>query len=251
MVKMINIDFGILTAVPQEMAHYYDFCDRIEEINIGHVPYKLGHIHNKKIIMIPTGIGTTFAAAMMIHMHSHFKPKAIFYSGTSGGLSPKLTQGDIVIAESAYELEFLSVIDACKNTPYSKDNYLINAIKNQEQLTHYQADQSLLSSAIQLKQTLVNKVAHQIHVGDIVTINHFPFQPLAYQLSKQRNSTIVDLESSAIYSCGWLLNIPTLVIRGVSNIYENNGEKSNIETSKIHLASRNAAAFVCELLSGL
>lgn len=59
------------------------------------------------------------------------------------------------------------------------------------------------------------------------------------------------MEGPAIYQTSWLFGVPSLMIRGVSNLYQSNGRQSDIERSQTHLASKNAAKFVVELFSVL
>src|SRR3990167_1371463 len=99
----MEIDYGILTAVPKEMSHYYASCEKSQLVKKGPVEYTIGEIHDKKVAMVPVGWGTTCTAAVMTHLIENFKPKGVFFSGTAGGIFSALNQGDIVIGAQAFE----------------------------------------------------------------------------------------------------------------------------------------------------
>jgi nucleoside phosphorylase len=258
MKRNVTVDYGILTAVPQEMTHYYKLCENSEIIQIGNVKYTLGTINGKRVAMVPTGIGTTCAAAVMAHLVENFKPKAVFFTGTSGGIADGLQQGDVVVGTQAFEVEILGLTEACQDTPYNKDNYLIHSFKNEVQPGFYNGDSDLIKHANKLAPTFQsNALIHNkdsnaiVHFGLLATINHFPLNSIYYHSIKKRNTVAVAMEGSAIYQTSWLLGIPSLVVRGVSNIYSKDGSVSNIHTSEISLASGNAAKFVMHLLSSI
>jgi len=92
-----SIDFGILTAVPKEMASYYESCQNSEIRKIGTVEYTVGTLCGKKVALVSVGWGTTCTAAVMTHLIENFEPKGIFFSGTAGGISSMLHQGDVII----------------------------------------------------------------------------------------------------------------------------------------------------------
>lgn len=248
-------DYGILTAVPQEIIHYSNLCENREMVQIGNVKYITGLINGKKVAMVPTGIGTTCAAAVMAHLIENFKPRAVFFTGTSGGIADNLQQGDVVVGTQAFEVEILGLTDACQGTPYNKNNYLIHSFKDEVQPAFYHADPDLLQKAKKLSASFQVKAIHQgettdanIHLGLLATINHFPLHSNHYHAIKKRRTIAVAMEGSAIYQTSWLLGVPSLVVRGVSNIYSKDGAASNIDTSEIALASGNAAKFVMNLL---
>lgn len=256
--KNFIADYGILTAVPQEMIHYYNLCENREIIQIGNVKYLTGLINHKRVVCVPTGIGTTCAAVVMTHLIENFKPRAVFFTGTSGGIADDLQQGDIVIGTQAFEVDILGLTEACQGTPYNKDNYLIHSFKDEIQPAFYNADSALIDKAKEISSTFQIKAVNQneivaanIHFGLLATINHFPLNATHYHAIKQRNTVAVAMEGSAIYQTSWLLGVPSLVVRGVSNIYSNDGVESNISTSEIALASGNAAKFVMNLLAAL
>lgn len=254
--KNFNVDYGILTAVPQEMIHYYNQCVNREIVQIGNVKYVTGLINGKRVVCVPTGIGTTCAAVVMTHLIENFKPRAVFFTGTSGGIADDLRQGDIVVGTQAFEVDILGLTEACQGTPYNKDNYLIHSFKDEIQPAFYNGDSALVVNAKELAKSFQINAVHEngttvasVHFGLLATINHFPLSANLYHSIKQRNTVAVAMEGSAIYQTSWLLGVPSLVVRGVSNIYSKDGVESNISTSEIALASGNAAKFVMNLLT--
>jgi nucleoside phosphorylase len=146
--------------------------------------------------------------------------------------------------------------EACQGTPYNKDNYLIHSFKDEIQPAFYNGDSALVANAKELEKSFqINAVYEHgttdasVHFGLLATINHFPLSANLYHSIKKRNTVAVAMEGSAIYQTSWLLGVPSLVVRGVSNIYSKDGVESNISTSEIALASGNAAKFVMNLMA--
>lgn len=70
-------------------------------------------------------------------------------------------------------------------------------------------------------------------------------------LYEQPKMVVDAMEGSAIYQTSWLFDTPSLVVRGISDLYSAAKGTSDIMTSNIHLASANAAKFVMQLLECL
>jgi len=251
-----SIDYGILTAVPKEMAEYYKACQNSEILKVGLVEYTVGTLCGKSVAMVPVGWGTTCAAAVMTHLIENFKPKAVFFSGTAGGVSSSLHQGDIVVGSQAFEIDLYHLIAACEGTPYAEG--LMHAFKHEMQPRIYPADPRLLHQAEKLLPFFHaaaikdgSSVSAKAYCSTLATGNHFPLAPVDHQFLKKEGVLAYAMEGSAIYQTSWLFGVPSLVVRGISNLYSEDGAVSNIATSEIPLASGNAAKFVMLLLEHL
>ena len=250
---MAHIDYGILTAVPKEMAAYYAACQESKLIKIGSVEYTIGSLCGKSVALVPVGWGTTCAAAVMTHLIENLKPKAVFFTGTAGGISTGLNQGDIVIGSQAFEIDLYNLITACEGTPYVEG--LVHSFKHERQPRIYSADPELFQMAKNMMPMFHSKAIHKkqsilarVYCGTLATGNNFPLRPEDYLFLKRENVLAYAMEGSAIYQTSWLFNVPSLVVRGISNLYSEEGSVSNIETSEVKLAANNAANFVMKLL---
>jgi len=96
-----------------------------------------------------------------------------------------------------------------------------------------------------------NPFQQMAYHSTLATGNNFPLRPADYNFLKQKNVLAYAMEGSAVYQTSWLFNVPSLVVRGISNIYSDDGSVSNIDTSEIKLAGDNAAKFVMMLLNKL
>jgi adenosylhomocysteine nucleosidase len=238
----MSIDYGILTAVPQELAPYFAVSSNHEKKKIGPVEYHLATIHGKRVAMVAVGWGTTCTAAVMTHLIDSFQPKAILFSGTAGGIADGLQQGDIVVGKQAFEIDMADLIETCQNTPFAEG--LIHSFKHEMQPSVYDADPILLEMA----QTLIPTFAVPTRLGLLATTNRFPLRPEYYPILRAKNAAACAMEGSAVYQTSWLFNIPSLVVRAISNVYTPDGKNSNIKTAATELASNNAANFIIELL---
>lgn len=238
----MHIDYGILTAVPQELAPYFSACKDHYVHKVGPVEYHIGTIHDKKVAMVAVGWGTVCTAAVMTHLIDNLKPKAILFSGTAGGIADGIQQGDIVVGQQAFEIDMADLIETCQNTPFAEG--LVHSFKHEMQPSVYDADPIL----VEMAQTVIPAFKVPARLGLLATTNHFPLRPEYYPILKAKNAAACAMEGSAVYQTSWLFNVPSLVVRAISNVYTPDGKKSNIKTAATELASTNAANFIIELL---
>lgn len=82
--------------------------------------------------------------------------------------------------------------------------------------------------------------------GAIVSLDAMGAQrSIAEKIRDEKADYVLALKGN---QTSWLLNIPSLVVRGIGNVFENDSTQSNIETANNELASENAAKFVVSLI---
>jgi adenosylhomocysteine nucleosidase len=240
--SIVEIDYGILTAVPLELAPYKAACQDQRIHKIGPVEYTVGTLHGQRVAMVAVGWGTTCTAAVMTHLICHAKPKGVFFSGTAGGIDPSLRQGDVVVGEHAFEVDMLDLIETCEGTPYAEG--LIHSFKHEMQPRIYDADPLLL----QQSKALIPSFHARARIGLLATGNNFPISAEHLPIIRAKNVTAYAMEGSAVYQTSWLFGTPNLVVRGISNLYSEEAE-SDIGDSQVELAGNNAAELVMEVIA--
>lgn len=239
------VDYLILTAVQSE-------CEPFLEKHHKNNSYKTTHgllvhkleIANKKIAICVSGIGTSFSAIVTGSLCSELNPKAIFFCGTCGGIDPKLKIGDIIIASSAFEAEIQNMNTAFAGTPF--EDGLTHPSKQQIPALKYNADATLLEHAKKIMPANKN-----IYFGPLASSNQFPSPADLFAELKKQKTLAIDMETSAIYQAGWLLNTPCLAVRCVSNCLDNKGNDPDIHSAKAEDAAKIAAAVLIELIENL
>src|SRR3990167_5340137 len=151
----MKVVYGILTAVPKEMTYYLEQLQNRTEEKVDGILYYFGSLAQKNVVLTAAGWGTTCTAVIMTHLINHFKPRAVFFSGTAGGIKEGILQGEVVIGESAFEIDMFNLISTCKNTPFEAG--LIHDSKKEIQPPEYFSAEELISTARKVSQTAITK----------------------------------------------------------------------------------------------
>lgn len=230
----------ILSAFPEEQHYYRKTMNIVSEEKISFVNVTKGQIGSATIYLATTGMGTINAAAVLATLAAHLKPDAVFFSGTSGGIDPTLNIGDVVVAESAFDIDILAVHTKVIGTQF--ESALIDPNVHEKTPEIYVANPILLEAS---RSSTLHR--YGIFHGRIATSNHFPSPKELFAEIKTKNSLIIDMESVAIYQFGWLSKLPVLVVRGISNTLDHQGDDVNIATANIS-SSDHAAELVLECI---
>lgn len=226
----------ILSAFPEEQDYYKRKYQFHTSLKINFIEVLSCQIENAFVYLATTGMGTINAALVLGILAAHLKPDAVFFSGTSGAIDPRLNIGDVVVGRDAFDADIFSIHDAVINTPF--ESALINPNKKEKTPQIYSANEWLFKTAI-----LENKPEYNLLYGRIATSNHFPSPKELFVQIKENKSMIIDMESATIYQFGWLSQIPALVVRSVSNKLDAQGRDEEVNNSVIS-SSDNAAALV-------
>lgn len=223
-----EISFAILSSLPEELVYITNkFKELYTQIEIDGVKFSIFDYKNNKILVSAVGIGTTFAASMLTLIHATFHPKIVIYCGVAGGIDPNLKICDVVIAEKAFEAEIQNIFQTIKNTPF--ETSLINPAKNLAFPASYLANQDLLTAI----KEIIYPPDVKICTGTVVTSNSFPAPKELFPNIKECNAIAIDMETSALYQVAWILNIPIIAIRGISNMLSRDGTDENIDKSDL------------------
>lgn len=225
----------ILSAFSEEQAYYKKELTFVSLLKIGFIDLTICKTESATIYLATTGMGTINAACVLAILAHHIKPEAIFFSGTSGAIA-NLAIGDVVVAEEAFDADILSIHDAVIGTPF--EGALIHPHIKEKTPSIFSGNNFLIGSS-----RSYTSATHNVFYGRIATSNHFPSPKELFEQIKLNNAMVIDMESAAIYQFGWLSKIPVLVVRGVSNKLDQQGQDDNVATSDVS-SSDNAAKLV-------
>lgn len=241
-----RVDCAIFAAMPEELEpieSIFSAC-KLEAITINGFIFNIYHYRNCRILTAKTGIGATSAATVVSLIHAYCHPSYILMTGTAGGIGGYIRLRDVVIAESAFEAEIQGVFSNVMNTPF--ESCLINPLKNEHCPSIFSAHQELLSYANMLNLSDIN-----IHTGTVVSSNMFPAPQQLFDDIKDKKPYSIDMETAALYQAAWILNIPALAIRGISNILNDDGTDDNIPQSDVTGSTKAAAQVTLNILDKL
>jgi adenosylhomocysteine nucleosidase len=241
-------------AMPEEIGAYHGMMESKSEVHIGGIRFVKGHIKNRNVVFVASGVGKVNAAMTCTILLQHFKPSRVLFTGVAGGISQEIGIGDIVIADSVVQHDFGTLtddntfqywgahnpVDAVRNPVFFKpDTFLLRAAK-------------LQSSNVRLDPININQVARvpAIKNGIIATGDQFIASvQKKLELKKVLNAQAVEMEGGAVAQVCHQQKVPFLIIRSISDLAGSDAEVNFNAFLKV--ASKNAARFVERIITSL
>ncbi|WP_422000212.1 5'-methylthioadenosine/S-adenosylhomocysteine nucleosidase [Reyranella sp.] len=101
---MANRLLGVISALPEELAHLSDRSGDIREI--GGLAFWRGEIAGREAVFVESGAGKVNAGVATSLLLDRFDCRALLLCGVAGGLDPALGVGDVVIGTSNTQHDF-------------------------------------------------------------------------------------------------------------------------------------------------
>lgn len=215
-----KVDVAILSALPEEIEFLLNYFLTLKffRTQINGLEYTIYSYQDKNILLGCTGIGAVFASSIITQIYDSFRPDYILFTGTAGGIDKNLKLCDVVIVENAFEAEAQSVFDSLKDSPF--ESCLKHPLKKEYCPQVFSANQFLLDLTVDIGSPNSDI---KIHKGVAVSSNIYPAPEYLFERIKEKRSLSIDMETSAVYQVAWLLNIPVIAVRGISNILTHDG----------------------------
>lgn len=236
-----KINCAIFSAMPEELEALHDSFSHFPSHNYEHKNFNfiIYDIAGFKILLTPTGIGTTFAASVVMMVSTLFQLDSMFFIGTAGGIHDTVGIRDLILVESCFEAELQNLFPALEGTPFA--SCLIHPLKKEKIQQKYFAHPQLLQLA-----TSIN--TDSIYTGTVVSSNTFPAPQELFSALKNENVLAIDMETSAFYQIAWLLGIPAIAIRAISNKLDYTGQDKDIGSSDIKGSIKIASDYLIQLI---
>lgn len=241
-----KVDFAILSPMPEELEFFqknFSSCS-YETIKLHQFEFKIYDYQKKRILLSHTGLGTAFAASVATMVCHHFHPDYFLLLGCAGGINPTLSIKDVIIVEKAFEAEIQDAFTLLKGTDF--ESCLTHPLKKQVFPPIYSADAELFSIASSIDYENI-----KVHKGTVVSSNTFPAPRELFEKIKKSLPYSIDMETSAIYQVAWLLGVPALAVRGISNLLNSDGTDDKISEFDIKGSMEAASAVLLKILNRL
>lgn len=218
---------GIIGAMEEEVAILKDKIVNLEIINVAHVVFYKGRLHDKEVILTQSGIGKVNVAISTTLLINRFHPDLIINTGSAGALDKSLGVGDIVVSDMVayhdadarafgYQLGQIPQMPA----QFVADSHLIELAKEAINDQKWVAKSGLIVSGDSFIGTAVQR-------ADIKT--NFP-QAMA-----------AEMEATAIAQTCYQFNLPFIITRAISDLADGDAgitfeaflEKAAIASSQI------------------
>jgi adenosylhomocysteine nucleosidase len=243
----------VLGAVPWEIA---PVCAALEGPRTGKVfdfPFYAGKIGRQAVVVAITGVGKTNAAMITALFIDRFKPDRVLFTGTAARVNQALHTGDIILSRKVVHHDFGTLQRT--GMLYRKT---IGPVKGRATHFQYAADPVLLKSAVAAARTYPPRTitangktyAAAIRPGVICAGDVFGMTETKLDdIRKKIGADLVEMEGSAVGQVCFELHKPFLVIRGGSNLAQENpgGDYKRLG----NIAARSAALFTVHFLESL
>lgn len=215
---------GILVAMLVEFRQLARLMESPRCENVGGMKYTIGKIGSHEVVLLQCGIGKVNAAMGATLMTEHYRPECIISTGCAGGIDERLSVMDVVVSS---ELVYHDV--DC--------GVALGCVKGQVQglPLRFTAAPSLVEAAT----TLVGPT--RIHAGLICTGDQFITSHEALALIKADfpDGLAVDMESAAIAQVCYVLGVPFVSFRIISDTPGADGHQQQYENFWQQMADRS------------
>jgi adenosylhomocysteine nucleosidase len=227
---------AILGAMDEEVKLIKESLNHLQEVAYSHLVFFTGELHGHEIVLVKCGIGKVASAVATTMIIDKFAPDFVVNTGSAGGFDKKLNIGDIVISDAVTHHDvdltvFGYVLGQCAGMP---ENYVCN-----EQLIEAAEKSAKQIEGVKVKRGLV--CSGDSFVGS---------DELALATQQKFPSMIaVEMEGAAIAQTAYLMGIPFLVIRSLSDIA---GKTSTVSfQAYLEKAAQNSAQLVIGMVKAL
>jgi len=212
-----QVQVAVLAAMNMEAKHLISRMDDAYERKIDGKNYTLGTIGDIDVVLHQSGMGLDKADAGARALMENFQPDVLVLFGMSGGIVPEMGLYETVIAHEVF--------------PAWKDDWV--SIKTDNDL------------AVLAMNILEDAVISNIATGDKMTWRKSDYD----RISQACGAVAVDQESYAVAKAAQEASVPLLIIRSMSDTYDNSSLLGFFKHGPISAekAAQDTAAVIKEL----
>lgn len=244
---------GVL-GITQEITPIEKRLQDAREVTVQGIVFRTGTLNGRAVVVGRSGTGKVYAAIAATVLITHFKPSAMFFSGTAGGVDPALGLGDVVFGTSVAQHDFGQEAPGGLRRGGPR-----NPVTEQIEPVFLPAPPELVAAARQAMaqvtlagvKTAEGERRPRIVEGVIVTGDVFVADAARRdELRKSLGAAAVEMEGAAVMQTCRQFAVPCLVVRSITDRAD--GRAMASYQALRAQASENAAALVAAIIgSGL
>jgi adenosylhomocysteine nucleosidase len=243
---------GVL-GIDDEVLPFEQQMRNSRQVSVSGYVFRVGDLNGREVVVGHSAAGKVNAAVVATLMIGHFKPSAVFFSGTAGAVDATLRQGDVVIGSAVVQH------DAGALTPNGiRRRGLRNPVTGELEPLLVPAPPPLLATARRAIQQLTlpsitmpdGDRVPRVTEGVIATGDVFVSDPARREeLQSVLGAAAVEMEGAAFVQACRQFAVPCLVVRSVTDRADT--QASTDYRQFLAVASRNAAAVVAAIIQRL
>ena len=220
---------GIVFAMEEELNALKKYINITNKKKIYDLIFIEGTIKDKTCILVKSGVGKVNAGRTTQVLIDNYDVDYVFNIGVAGGVSDILCVGDIVVGDKIYQHDFdITAFDHNKGYIPNIGDFI-------------KADNKLLSIVKNISCESVKYGA--IASGDIFCTD----SKMASKINSKFDALAVEMEGAAVAQVCFLCNIPSLIIRSISDIPNN--ENKVVYEKFLDESSNKVASYMNEILN--
>lgn len=202
---------GLLTAIPQELAHLRALMRNAAPVDVAHTEFVVGTLDGHDVVLAGSGMGKVNSALVATVLADRFGCGAIAFSGVAGGVDPKLAVGDVVIADRVIQHDAGLIEDAALQTYQAGHVPFINPIDR----LGYRVDDRLMARVVERLADFTSAV----HFGTVLSGDQYVHcDATRLRLQREFGGLAVEMEGGAVAQVAEAFGVPWLVIRALSDL---------------------------------
>ncbi|MGX7092429.1 5'-methylthioadenosine/adenosylhomocysteine nucleosidase [Hutsoniella sourekii] len=219
---------GIIGAMGEEVRRISNhLINKVSKDHYGS-EYISGELGGHSIVLVQSGIGKVNATVTVVVLKAIYQVDAVINTGSAGAIDPGLKVGDVVIADSLIH----------HDVDVTAFDYQLGQMAGMPE--KYHSDPRLVNTAKEACRSLdIEPVIGLIGSGDQFIASSDQVEELANHFYNIRAS---DMESAAIAQAAYVVDLPFLIIRAISD--NANGEAALSFDRFIEFAGDLAAQIV-------
>lgn len=199
---------GIVFAMEEELNALKKYLTITNEYNIFELKFYESILNDIEVVLVESGVGKVNAARTTQILIDNMKVDYVFNIGVAGGVSTKLSVGDIVLGEKLVQHDF-------DITAFNHEKGYIPSVG-----VYVDTDLYLLNIANEVLSSM-NEVRY--HRGIIASGDIFCTEAkMSEKINAKFNALCVEMEGASIAQVCYLSHVPFLIIRSISDVPNNN-----------------------------
>lgn len=252
---MSDSPLGLISAIPQELAHFGTALEMESTRKIAGVAFKAARLDGLPVVVAEAGLGKVNAALVSTLLLAEFGCRGLLFSGVAGGLDPALQVGDVVLGKRLVCHDYGRLSER-RIVPYQPGNMPLPGFSD----THgYDLPPALL---LRIRQALAGFELPEVTAegravrrprlieGTILTGDTFlSCAATRVELAARFGGQAVEMEGAAVAQVAERFEKPAIVIRALSDLA---GEESHLDFGRfLEDAAESAARIVRRLLPAI
>lgn len=228
---------GIIGAMDLEVETLIGAMTEKEKIEFGKRTFYTGKLFGKKAVLARSGVGKVNAALTVQMMVDKFAITHIINTGVAGSLDERIDIGDIVIATGAIYHDMDAVAFGYKKGQVPQMD--VFEFKTDEKL------QVIAEEACKRVNPDINVFKGRIASGDQFVAG----KEVKNRIKSEFDPLCVEMEGCAMVHAAYLNDIPSLIVRAISDKADDSAEEDYPVFEK--KAAEHCAKMIMELMKGI